>query len=81
MIFGESKRRNTCHPDRVELQADLFWAELHGPAIKAANSRNKAPLFAALARVYYDGSTQEGIHILDVLSKLEEWHSKIKTVG
>ena len=69
-------------PHVIESNLKLnHWSEMHGPAIKAANSRNAAPLFSALAREHFDELTEEGRHILIVTSKLEEWYAALKSAG
>ena len=50
------------------------WTELHGPAVKAANSRHAAPLFAAMAREYCPGGTDHENLLIDVTLALEEFY-------
>ena len=39
------------------------WAELSGPAIKAASTRAAAPFFAELAAEYFDSGDEEDVNI------------------
>ena len=57
------------------------WAELHGPAIKAANSRHAAPLFAALARECCTEPTSHDEAVIEVTSRLEEFYDILDTAS
>ena len=48
------------------------WAELHGPNVKAANTRHAAPLFADLARTYLTEITDRDVAARTVAIKLAE---------
>ena len=62
----------------VHLEA---WSELHGPAIKAANSRQAAPAMAALARELLEPGDEEGGMVIEITSKLEEMYYCLAEAG
>ena len=53
------------------------WAELHGPAIKAANSRAAAPLFFDLAQEYCTEGTDQDTAVLQVTRSLVHFYDLI----
>jgi hypothetical protein len=63
------------------LVASNKWWELHGPAIKAATTRNSAAMFAAMSRDHYDTTTRFGGLVCEITSKLEEWYLALKDAG
>ena len=50
------------------------WAELSGPAIKAASTRVAAPFFAELAAEYFDSGDEEDANICRLTANLKEYY-------
>ena len=58
------------------------WADLHGPTIKAANTRQAAPLFAAAMTAEFCSEPNElDIQLREVTTKLNEFYQCIATAG
>ena len=57
------------------------WADLHGVAIKAAMTRQAAPLFAEMARHWCTADTREDHLMCEVTSRLEEFYVALKEAG
>ena len=57
------------------------WADLHGPAIKAANTRQAAPLFAAMTAGFCSEPNELDIQLREVTTKLNEFYQCIATAG
>ena len=55
------------------------WYELHGPNVKAGNSRAAAPLFAALTRRFLPEGSPEHVAARALTSYLEEFYRIIYT--
>ena len=53
------------------------WAELHGPAIKAASTRGAAPVFQYLAQTYFDGARELHECIKSVVNNLCELYKSL----
>ena len=53
------------------------WAEMSGPAIKAAGTRSSAPFFRELAEEYFNGDSQEDRDVRRITSKLERFYDII----
>ena len=58
--------------------ADKWW-NLHGPSIKAANTRQAAPAFAALARECLVSDSLEHRLAVEATCLLEEWYDLLAT--
>lgn len=50
------------------------WAELHGPTVKAANTRAAAPVFAHLAMRFFTEDTPLHVSLRAVTAKLKEFY-------
>ena len=57
------------------------WADLHGPAIKAANTRQAAPLFAAMTAEFCSEPNELDIQLREVTTKLNEFYQCIAAAG
>jgi hypothetical protein len=55
------------------------WAELSGPAIKAASTRAAAPFFAELAAEYFNSGSEEDVNICRVTARLKEYYDVMAT--
>ena len=54
------------------------WHELAGPAIKAANTRNAAPMFASMAREYMDDASAESRAVVRVTQALADMYEVLR---
>lgn len=53
------------------------WADLHGPGIKAANTRAAAGFFEDIAARYLSGGDKYGTHIVQVARSLNQFYTII----
>lgn len=55
------------------------WADLHAPNIKAANTRQAAPLFASMTAELCSGPNEMEVQLREVTSKLHEFYHVLAT--
>ena len=59
------------------VRAQDGWADLHGPNIKAANTRSAAPLFRDLVRRYCDGSDEGDASMIIICDGLADYYGEL----
>ena len=57
------------------------WYELHGPTIKAANTRGAVPAFRDLCREYCTSGSPEDVATLDLIGSLDDFYKVLYTSG
>ena len=70
-----SHRLPPLRPGNVRAQDG--WADLHGPNIKAANTRAAAPLFRDLVRRYCDGSEEGDASMIVICEGLADYYGEL----
>ena len=58
----------------TNLKKDEWW-DLHGPAIKAANTRAAAPVFASLADRFFDGPEERDVRLRSLAVGLRDFYA------